>query len=141
MSSTSDTATGASLDQWGTLVGQSRYDGWTDEEFRAAIRTRIDINLGQGEATRLIRVITILLDGLAVWYRQVGQAAYRLVYFTDTPPDASWLAYIRDVLFELTPAGVEFSVIEGPATDVFRFDIGPGLDTGKLSKYVVHPDF
>jgi len=132
---TLQTATGDSLKQWGLIVGQSRIDGWTDEEYRLAIQTKIDINLGQGEVTRLIRIISTLVE-TSVRYRQRGRAHYSLEWLTASPTSALWLEHIANSIRDLTPAGVSWEAEEG-RPGVFRFNSGPGFDQGKLASRVI----
>lgn len=129
------TSEGAQLDQWGVIVGQSRL-GFNDSDYRKAILTRILINLGEGEAMRLVRIISTLVDDAPVWYRQMDKAAYQVEWET-YPFTADWIAYIKQTMLELTPAGVWFEAVQLPPTDAFRFDIGPGLDVGKLGSRVI----
>jgi len=128
-------AEGAQLDDYGELVGQQRL-GLDDDRFRVLIQTRIQANGSNGEATRLIEVISVVV-GADVWYRWRGPACYSLEYETATPLEADFVRFLREVVLLCTPVGVEFEVVEAPV-GAFRFDTpGSGFDDGLFARRVL----
>lgn len=129
-----ENAEGVQLDQYGRVLGQSRME-LGDDDYRKMLLVRVQINRGQGEVTRLIDVMTKLVND-TVWYRGVYPAFFSLVWFVTPAMSGNYELFLKETVLELTPAGVGYEILEAPAVDAFRFDIGPGLDEGKLGRIV-----
>lgn len=133
-----ENAEGAQLDQYGRIVGQSRMD-LSDDEFRRMILVRVQINLGKGEATRVISVMTQVLDD-TFRYAWLAPAWYQVFWVSGTPISGSWMAFVLETLMELTPAGVGWYGVEAPTGDYWKFDTPlRGVDIGKLGKMILMP--
>lgn len=81
-----ETAEGAQLDIIGEIVGQNR-EGRTDEEYRAAIKTRIQLNTSSGEPETLISALRFLSDPTDASYLEAYPGAVRLWTNGPSPPD------------------------------------------------------
>ncbi len=106
-------AIGASLDQWGAVVGEAR-DGLPDETYRKFIGARILINLSNGEINRLTQILSILVGVLPIFYQPHYPAAYALEYLvpvTQTTTTPAQRAGIASRMLEATAAGVEIDTI------------------------------
>ena len=136
-------ATGAQLDQYGRLVGESR-GGLDDDDFRRFIEARILTNTSEGNADRLMAIFRIIAGpeagntGAEVRYTPKFPAGYLMTIGRNSPLSASVASRINAQMGSVTPAGVEYTLIEskwdndGP----FRFDAGPGFDLGELSRLI-----
>lgn len=98
--STISTAKGKLLDNIGERVGEERY-GRADEEYRDAILFRIFLNLGSGEAERVIQAAEFFSGG-SVLYQEIYPAAFQIAVQQPIPNEALLLKSILQV----KPAGV-----------------------------------
>ena len=132
------TAIGAQLDVFGRLVGEPRGD-LTDDQYRRFIQARIMANLAEGTPDELLAIWTIIAGpkttGTTADYTRMGVAAYMLNIVRDGLLTAAEIAKIQDFFDDISPAGVGYGLVVGNGTGdgPFRFDSGPGFDTGKLA--------
>ena len=130
---TLDNSIGAQLDQWGKLLGVPR-DGLTDAKYRKLVKVIIDAYRSGGNPQNITAVLSVLADDAPVEYTPLFPANFMLGIVTDTPPAADELARWLDLVLSMRPAGVGLGALAQIPTGAFRFDSGPGLDEGKLSK-------
>lgn len=130
-----DTAIGVQLDVLGKLVGQAR-NGLSDDDYRRYIRARIATNRATGKHEELIRIVSLIVsdDTAILKLTREGTATARLVVeeiaITETIADA-----IFAFLSAAIAAGVRIVITwgESPFNQLFRLDLGPGLDQGHLA--------
>lgn len=107
-----DRALGVNLDVLGRRVGELR-SGRLDEDYRAAIRTRILVNNSDGKIEQLIAIVKSLLPEAAV-----GAAEYwppALSFSVDDLGSVSFSTMYR-MLFQAKAAGVRLEFTEGLPT-------------------------
>ncbi len=63
-------------------------------------------------------------------------AHYHLEYVSDQTLTADWFARVEEMLNLITCAGVSWEMVEGDETNAFRFNDGPGFNTGELGRIV-----
>lgn len=138
-SRTLDQAEGVWLDQYGAIAGVAR-EGLDDDEYRLLVGVRLEANRSEGVPLSILRVVAQLLpdaDGSIVYRNgSPGTAEYVLEWEVSTAlTDSDWLDRVRDLVEEMTPAGVSVRLIEGDNIDdgPFRYDSGLGYDEGKLA--------
>lgn len=105
-----DSATGAALDNLGTLVGESR-GGLGDDQYRKAVRTRILINRANGLISELIQIASVWYgtDLETVKVREYYPAS---VYFqVEGEPLTSDPVLLGQRIRDAAPAGVGFHFI------------------------------
>lgn len=135
-----DDATGAQLDNVGAIVGEPRL-GAIDADYRIRIGSRIRINLSDGTVEDVLGIVfPIVPSGATVKLTQYPPASLT-VLVDGQPLTVDQAALIARFIGEGVAAGVgaDLHFIESPTTssEVFRLDVGPGLDVGKLAGAVV----
>lgn len=125
-------AEGVHLERWGEIVGERRGAVSDDGEYRRLVNARLLANRSNAQVARLLEVAALLVLE-DVQYQWIGTADYRLSWESDTEPSEAYAARLLALLLEMRPAGVQCSVVRGPFGS-FRFDDGPGFDSGKLAK-------
>jgi hypothetical protein len=130
-----DDAEGAQLDALGKLVGQGRA-GLSDELYRKYIKAKIVVNRSDGVVEDLIKILVLVLDDntATIVVQNEGTATVRVRVGSSFLTDALALIYFG-FLFRAKSGGVRliFQWGDVPDSQLFRFDIGPGLDTGHLA--------
>lgn len=131
---TLETATGASLDTLGRLVGEPR-DGRADVEYRLRIRARVAINRSSGRGDELLRIVRLVVGPAAALALQEFQPAAFVLTISGTAtalPDD-----VFALLVEAKAAGVHAFLRYQTTTDadVFTFQGGTGRGFGGT-----HPD-
>lgn len=127
-------AEGDQLDQIGTAVGQAR-GGLDDATYRLWISARIILNRSSGTLQQILAIAELVVNDPAATLelREDFPAAFTLLVggVAITPFTAAGLM----TFMRLAKAGGVRAVLDWfevlPA-EAFRFDIGPGLDQGKL---------
>lgn len=100
------TATGQTLDNFGTIVGEKR-NYRNDASYRRAILSRIIINASGGTANEIITAIMLLYATKSIEIRNLYPACYSI--FIDMEPEK--LIGIKQVITSITPAGIGDFVI------------------------------
>ncbi len=130
-----ETAIGAQLDVLGAIVGQAR-EGLSDDDFRRYIRARIAANKSEGTVPDLLLVVRqVLGDAEAdpVVHQQYPAAV--VVRVLDRAIPTATAEIMAKFLRAAAAAGVRVileSTSEEPST-LFRWDTGPGWDSGVLA--------
>lgn len=111
-----DSAYGEQLDKLGVIVGESRLSD-NDEEYRAAIKLRVIINVSEGEPERLITVLQAITKATLVHYLEKYPAraclyAHEILQFP----------YISRVQ-QTAPAGVHVTITASHSDDPFVFGV------------------
>lgn len=111
-----DNAEGAQLDIIGEIVGEPR-QGKSDEDYRAEIAARIEINRSSGEANTMLDAVQRWTNASVV--RLFEQFPAKVLIFTDgtTIPTA-----LAENLKSLAAGGVGISVVSNQLSPVFAFD-------------------
>lgn len=129
-----DNATGITLDNLGSVVGESR-KGRADALYRVYIKVRILVNRSTGTAGELMTVAQLIAEQTAqdVWYQENDPKTVfiRARNFADSYPDET-----AALLRLAKPAGTRLVYVYAADADddnLFTFDSGPGLDVGKLA--------
>lgn len=122
-----DSASGYQLDVLGILVGEERQN-LTDAQYRVRIKSRIGINISNGHADELLRIMTATL-GTVVTMQEYAPAAFEL-YSVIT--NGNLLDEVAGVLRALRPAGVKGQLTYAGTTafPIFQYDgaAGTGYD-------------
>lgn len=129
-----DNATGITLDNLGTVVGEPR-KGRADDLYRVYIKVRVIVNRSHGTASEMMTVVQLIAgqDPQDVWYQENDPKTIfiRGRNFADPYPDET-----AALLRLAKPAGTRLVYVYAADADddnVFTLDIGPGLDVGKLA--------
>jgi hypothetical protein len=111
-----DTAIGAQLDGCGHIAGEAR-KGRTDEEYRAAIKFRVFVNVSEGTPVDMISGLKYLTNPTDTQYLEMYPAS--VILFTNgLDVDSS----IVDSIREISPAGIsDIPVAVSYAGKPFRF--------------------
>lgn len=122
-----DNAVGLQLDNFGSVVGEFR-EGRPDDEYRFAIRTRINLNISSATIEDIIGLLYAISNSNPVNLQEYDWCAI-IAALTD-PLDpvldpATLVKYLRIA----KAAGVRAILTYVPATP-FSFDTGPGYDDG-----------
>lgn len=132
-----DTATGAQLEQLGSIVGQSR-GGLVDDDYRRYLRARIVANFSKGRVEDLIKVVDLVVYDADAYIELTpfGAATERL--FVREVFIADDLATVVSVFVGDTKASGARIVLEWsehPPAQTFTLDgqAGQGLDDGHFA--------
>ncbi len=126
---------GEVLDVIGRYVVQPR-GGLSDSDYRRYLSARVAANRSTGKREELIRIARLILgttDGL-VWCRTVRNATM-ILEIHDLPVDTVTAAALGEFIGGAVGDGIRVLVITSPhpLSEIFRFDVGPGFDTGHLA--------
>lgn len=130
-------ATGASgphLDRWGAVVAEGR-NSRTDRAYRAAISTRLLIYRAAGQVDEL-RLILQRLAGAPtppVSFETQGAVKFEVARGAVAELTTAERTSIRTDLESAAAAGIRIDPIVDVRSASFRFDDGPGFDTGELA--------
>lgn len=103
------TASGASLDQLGRLVGEQR-NGRSDDLFRRAVQLRVERNCSRGEPDRLIRVVRALTGSTTVTYEEPSPGVVRVSFDGQNLPGD-----LLRSMESIAPVGVRLDLVNSPA--------------------------
>lgn len=131
---TLDTAQGAQLDQWGTVLALPR-SGRNDEAYRAALRARLAVYLSDGTAAALIGVLRLVAGSVVVEIRDTPPARVLLQYVRDEATSDAERAQLVEHIEAAAAAGVAVTVVEAvPGFFGFAGDGDAlGFDEGELA--------
>lgn len=107
-----DNATGVNLDVLGRRVGELR-TGRVDDDYRAAIRTRILVNLSKGRVEDLIAIVKSLLPSTSV---QVAEYWPPALSFSVTSLGSVTFDTMNRMLLQAKAAGVRLEFTSGAGT-------------------------
>lgn len=132
------TSFGATVDQLGKLVGQTR-QGNGDPTYQKYIGARILADNSDGTMEDIIAIVRAVLgDALGqVIYRTVGNASF-MVEVQGRVVDATTAGVVQQMLIEGVSGGVRWIFVYStvPLAQTFRFDTGPGFDVGHFATAV-----
>lgn len=129
-----DTAEGAQLDIVGEIVGQPR-EGREDEEYRDAIRFRVQLNISNGEPETLIAAHRFFANPTLSNYLEAYPASVRMYSDGGSPPDN-----LGSLLKSLAPVGVSVLVTHTIDTPfVLSSATGPPVSEGDGFSELIHP--
>ena len=128
-------ATGDRLDGLGEIVGEER-KGRSDEIYRVYILVRLAVNKSNGTAAELINILQLISRQATpdIWYDEYQPKTAYIRARNWAPSDPPSL--IAGLLRQAKPAGTNLVFIyaeDADDTNLFTWDIGPGLDQGKLA--------
>lgn len=130
-------ASGASLDQWGTLVGEAR-GSLDDDEYRQFIKARILANKSRGTINDLIRVFRLVTAPSTVRHEDVLPMAATFWAFRSEPMTDARAARVRRIMDDARPMGRALQLIEVPE-GYFGFESDPdalGYDVGRFARII-----
>jgi hypothetical protein len=131
---TIETAVGAQLDQWGSVLALPR-GGRDDDSYRIALRARLAVYLSNGTAEQIITIVRLLVGDVVVEVRDRYPALFSVQYERETPTTDSERRVLVDQLEAAAAAGVAVELVEAP--DIFFGFFGDpdalGFDEGELS--------
>lgn len=107
-----DTAVGDQLDILGRVVGETR-QGRTDNDYRAAVRVRILVNMSDGKVEQLLAIARGLVPEATVALVEVYPMSIRLEFST---LGTTSLRTVFSILKQAKAAGVRLLVSYGPPT-------------------------
>jgi hypothetical protein len=116
-------ASGAQLDQYGSVVGSPR-DGLSDAEYRGFIAAQILINQSEGEIPRIIQIAALITGAVSVYYIPDYPAAFTLQYNVSQYLSDGTRDRVYQSLLAATPSGVGFNLVEA-RFDAFGFADDP----------------
>lgn len=130
-----EAATGAQLDQWGSIVGEAR-GAIDDRDYRRFIEARILANISKGTVDDVLGVWERVTYPANIRYQAMYPAGFKL--YAVRP---KWLAprmrrRIRRIMEDVRPAGVTLALIEALG-GYFGFEGGEasaGYNVGKFAR-------
>lgn len=122
-------AEGAQVDGFGSIVGEAR-EGRTDLDYKAAIRARINLNLGHGTTEEIVALIRGIAGDVQVKIVDYYPAGFIADIVDPIDPLIVDPVRIANFVQSGKPAGV-WAITTYHVAGAFRFDSGPGLDVGK----------
>lgn len=131
---TIDTAVGAQLDQWGTVLALPR-DGRTDDAYRIALRARLAVYMSNGTPENLITITRLLVGDVVVELLERPFASVYIQWEAGTPTPDDERPTVQAQLQASAPAGVEVVAVEA-VPGFFGFESDPlalGFDEGELA--------
>jgi len=140
-----DNAEGASLDQWGAIVGEQR-GALDDGDYRRFIRARILANRCLGTCEDLIAIFAIITAPSVVELRPLYPAGYQITAFRESAwMSATVRSRVAGIMADAHPSGVGWALVEAlPGWLGFsdRDPLDPGgpsspLDVGILAREIV----
>lgn len=128
-------ATGATLDRWGRVVGQSRR-GLPDSEYGRFIEARSKAAVSESDVESVLELwADLTAESEVIWSQLQGGVA--LMAWRGTPLRPALRDRVKDFMEEIRPGGLSFVLVEAaPKEAAFRFDIGPGFDSGELARWL-----
>ena len=117
-----DGVTGVLLDIAGEMVGESR-NGRSDEDYRAAIKLKIILNVSNGEPETLVQSLRIFVNATSITYVEKWPAKVGLTFASTVLP----LAGLREKIEQIAPAGVKIDLGWVSEAPFFGFDGEGGL--------------
>lgn len=124
-----DVAVGAQLDGFGSIVGEAR-ESRSDEDYRLAIKARIQLNLGNGTPEDLISLVRSVAGNVRVKIIDFFPAGFIADVVDPIDPLVVDPARLLAIVQTGKPAGV-FASVTYHVVGEFKFDSGPGFDEGK----------
>lgn len=106
-----ESASGAILDRWGAIVGESRL-GLDDNDYKAFIRARIAALFTASRRSRIVAVLASLYDTVEASYSQYI-AAFRVNIEYTEDKSASFDRRVGRLLEVMRPAGVDATIAVG----------------------------
>lgn len=129
---TTTTAVGQQLDNLGAIVGEARL-GRSDLQYDTAIQVRRLLNVSEGTIEDVHGLIQAVAGvPIAVEITERFPAGYHAAILDPLDDDTVNTAQIGVIVASGRPAGVLGSVTFF-STGAFRYDVGPGFDTGKYA--------
>lgn len=107
-----DTATGDQLDILGRIVGETR-QGRNDDDYRAAVKVRILVNLSDGKAEQMLEISRAMIPGATVQLQEVYPMTVR---FEFSALGSVSLRTVFNMLEQAKAGGVRLLVSYGPPT-------------------------
>lgn len=127
-----DTAVGVQLDNFGTIVDQSR-NGQTDDQYRQTLRAKTLLNNAQGTLEEIVRIIDLLTGGgLEIEIVEDFPAHFDAIVNDPLPVSVDGLQMAVFVL-KAKPAGVK-GIIQFHVAPPFQYD-GGASNAYDLGKY------
>lgn len=129
-----DTAIGAQLDVIGDLVGEPR-NGLDDDDFRRFCRAAIATHRSRGTTEDLLRILDLVIfNSSAQYVVQFAGTGTVSIDVDNIEVSHSLAAIATSFMARSVSAAVRVVVRTGatPPAGWFRFDSGPGFDTGVL---------
>lgn len=130
---TADTATDATLDLIGKIVGELR-GGKADDLYRRYIKARILTNRSHGLVETLIRIVRLIHDDPVYVHVQSMPIATVVVTLADTTTTDAVADALIDFLKQAVSAGVRIDLATSPDPIMFLWDEpGHGFDEGSFA--------
>lgn len=122
---TLDNATGTSLDQWGSLVGERR-GGLDDEEYRVFIEAKLLVLRSNGSPDELIEIFRrITAPQVSIRYVLYPRASFGLWVLRDEAMSDRRARRVGEFMRQAKPGGTEMWLVESIA-GYFGFKDDPG---------------
>lgn len=138
---TVDNERGVWLDDDGELVGRPRNGVTDDESYRRYVRAQIATNQSDGLIDDVLKVADLVIGDSAATLalRNEGAAAYTLEVGGVALPDTVARVVI-ELMIKATTGGVRpvLQYAISPPAQVYRLDVGPGLDVGNYATTIDH---
>lgn len=134
---TIDTAVGANLEQWGSLVGELR-DGVTDIDYRVYIKARILANTGSGFTDDLIELFQLLTAPSEVRHESLFPGAFKLFAVRGEFMSATRKVRVRRLMEDARPNGKAMILIEA-VTGYYGFQedtAAEGFGVGQFARVI-----
>lgn len=136
---TLDTATGASLDQYGELLNESRA-GWGDGLYRRLLKAKIVVNNSAGTIDDYTKIAQIMTEATSVRVIVLQEMSTIVEYFVPDEQSAIWRVEIIRMLEAAASLGTRLLIFEGRAAAAFGFEEDvdglPGFDVGILAEFI-----
>lgn len=137
-----DSAQGVFLEALGRSIGEKRGPLTVDAEYRRVIKARGLANASECAIQTHIDITELILGPHLsvpepnIRFFQFGRKHFRLEYDIDTDPGVD----LRNALVRLIGiakcGGTSFTIVEVDNSNSFRYDLGPGYDTGTYASII-----
>ena len=125
ISSTLPNATGATLDQWGSLVGERR-GGLSDDDYRVFIEAKLLVLRSNGTPDELIEIFRrITAPQISIRYAQYPRASFGLWVLRSEAMSDRRALRVGEFMRQAKPGGTEMWLVES-ITGYFGFKDDPG---------------
>lgn len=123
-------AIGVQLDRHGRSIGELR-NALTDVDYRRVILARGVANQSETDHETILRITRLVADTAdEIRLIQNGRAHFRLEIDMPSPLSAELGQALVRLIILAKPIGVSCVIVEAVTATSFRYDVGPGYDTG-----------
>ena len=135
-------ATGAALDRWGAIVGQTRL-GLVDADYRRMIQAKILINLCNGSIDAISKIVQTQIEFGNAWTVTPDAGLYYVCFLTPAALPRQVLRAIKRGMIDVHPVGIEMHLTYWQTGGLVLADSPPGTPmlSGQAGQAPVPPGY